>query len=238
MYTVQLSQFEGPLDALLHLVSRARIDIRDIFLSQITEQYLASLGESEDLDLDAASEFIQMASVLLEIKSRALLPRPPKLEEDEEDPEQALIRRLEEYRLYKEAGERMRTLEDEALGTLYRLPEELTTTETIELTGLTLQGLTEAFRRILKRSALAEEPAAQRRTIQRDTHSVQQCMFRIQSRLSLDMPLRFEALFDERPTRAEAVTVFVALLELWRIGVVRIEQTRAFGNIDLYKNKG
>ena len=79
-YVVTLSQFEGPLDLLLHLISKAKVDIKDIFVSEITEQYLASLEGIEELDMDVASEFLTMAATLLEIKSRALLPRPPKEE--------------------------------------------------------------------------------------------------------------------------------------------------------------
>ena len=97
---VSLRQFEGPLDLLLHLISKAKIDIKDIFVSEITEQYLESMRGLDELDMDTASEFLTMAATLLEIKSRALLPRPPAEPEDgEETPEQALIRRLEEYKL-------------------------------------------------------------------------------------------------------------------------------------------
>ena len=94
-YVVQLKDFEGPLDLLLHLISRAKVNIRDIFVSEITEQYLQSIEDLSGLDMDAASEFLQMAATLLEIKSRALLPKPPKTE-DEEDPQDLLILRLEE----------------------------------------------------------------------------------------------------------------------------------------------
>ena len=95
---ISLRQFEGPLDLLLHLITKAKIDIKDIFVSEITEQYLDSMRGLDELDMDTASEFLTMAATLLEIKSRALLPRPPAEPEDgEETPEQALIRRLEEY---------------------------------------------------------------------------------------------------------------------------------------------
>ena len=94
---VSLRQFEGPLDLLLHLITRAKVDIKDIFVSEITEQYLESMQGVSELDMDTASEFLTMAAMLLEIKSRALLPRAPEPAEDgEETPEQALIRRLEE----------------------------------------------------------------------------------------------------------------------------------------------
>ena len=80
-YEVHLKDFDGPLDLLLHLISRAKVDIRDIFVSEITEQYLASMDDIASLDMDAASEFLAMAAMLLEIKSRALLPKPPKVDE-------------------------------------------------------------------------------------------------------------------------------------------------------------
>ena len=141
MYYVSLKQFEGPLDLLLHLITRAKVDIKDIFVSEITEQYLASMGSVDELDMDTASEFLTMAATLLEIKSRALLPRPPEPAEDgEETPEQTLIRRLEEYKLYKESAGRMKEFEQAAMQVFSKLPEEypLPPQET-ELVGLTLQ---------------------------------------------------------------------------------------------------
>ena len=94
--TFQLKDFDGPLDLLLHLIGKAQVDIKDIFVSEITDQYIESVRNAPDLDMDDATDFLVMAATLLEIKSRAMLPKPPKLEEDEEDPEEALIRQLEE----------------------------------------------------------------------------------------------------------------------------------------------
>ena len=86
-YTVQLQQFEGPLDLLLHLIEEAELDVKDIFVSEITAQYLSYMNQLDELDMDTASEFLTMAATLLYIKSRQLLPRPPKEDEAEEDPE-------------------------------------------------------------------------------------------------------------------------------------------------------
>ena len=94
MYYVSLKQFEGPIDLLLHLITRAKVDIKDIFVSEITEQYLASMGSVDELDMDTASEFLTMAATLLEIKSRALLPRPPEPAEDGEETPEAYRKRL------------------------------------------------------------------------------------------------------------------------------------------------
>ena len=114
-YIVSLKQFDGPLDLLLTLISNAKVDIQDIFVSEITEQYLETMKLVDELDMDSASEFLQMAATLLEIKSRAMLPKPPKPEsEDELSPEEALIKQLTEYKQFKEASERMHELEEEA----------------------------------------------------------------------------------------------------------------------------
>ena len=125
-YVVQLKDFEGPLDLLLHLIGRAKVRIEDIFVSEITEQYLASVQDLSGLDMDAASEFLQMAATLMEIKSRALLPKPPK--DEEEDPKEELLRRLEEYRQIKEASKALRIYEAEAAEMVARLPMEIVTT--------------------------------------------------------------------------------------------------------------
>ena len=140
-YIVSLKQFDGPLDLLLTLISNAKIDIRDIFVSEITEQYLESMKLVDELDMDSASEFLQMAATLLEIKSRAMLPKPPKPEDpDELTPEEALIKQLEEYRQFKEVSARMHQLEEEARALLTKLPEEYPLPPpNIEITGLTLE---------------------------------------------------------------------------------------------------
>ena len=114
-YIVSLKQFDGPLDLLLTLISSAKLDIQDIFVSEITEQYLESMKLVDELDMDSASEFLQMAATLLEIKSRAMLPKPPAPEDpDALTPEQELIRQLTEYKQFKEISARMHQLEEDA----------------------------------------------------------------------------------------------------------------------------
>ena len=160
-YIVSLKQFDGPLDLLLTLISNAKVDIQDIFVSEITEQYLESMRLVDELDMDSASEFLQMAATLLEIKSRAMLPKPPKPEnEDELSPEEALIRQLTEYRQFKEASERMHALEEEARALMTKMPEEYPLPPpNVEITGLTLDKLVRAFQRVLER---AEATSARR----------------------------------------------------------------------------
>ncbi len=232
-YIVSLKQFDGPLDLLLALISRAKIDICDIFVSEITEQYLEYMAGVDELDMDAASEFLQMAATLIEIKSRALLPIPPKPEDPEaETPEQALIRQLTEYKAFKETCEDLKRLEQTARLMLNKLPEEypLPPPE-YELTGLTLEGLTRAFLRVMER-VKEDSEAPRQREIRRDIYTVQACMTRIQSRLRKGA-ISFESLFDDEPCRAEVVGLFMGMLELLRLNRLRVRQRGIFGEIIL-----
>jgi segregation and condensation protein A len=233
-YAVQLSKFEGPLDLLLHLIAKAKVDICDIFVSEITEQYLASMQGVDALDMDTASEFLTMAATLLEIKSRALLPRMPAPEEEgEESPEQALIRRLHEYKAIKEGAGEMQGIERAAMAVFSKLPEEYPLPpQSFQLDNLTMEGLVGAFYRMMRRVAEPEETAFHTREIERETFSIQECVFRISARLRRG-PVSFTRLFSERPTRDEVVTLFMALLELLRLGRLSIQQGEVFGEIVL-----
>ena len=232
-YIVSLKEFDGPLDLLLTLISNAKIDIHDIFVSQITEQYLETMSLVDELDMDSASEFLQMAATLLEIKSRAMLPKPPKPEDpDELSPEEALIRQLEEYRQFKEVSSRMKQLEQDARALLTKLPEEYPLPPpNIEITGLTLDKLIKAYRRVLERAERAE--AADRmasREIRRDNFTVAGCMARI-SRSVRRGGCKFSELFGEDFTKQEVVTMFLALLELIKLNRLHVKQDAAYEDI-------
>ena len=187
----------------------------------------------DELDMDSASEFLQMAATLLEIKSRAMLPKPPKPEDpDELSPEEDLIRQLEEYRQFKEVSARMHQLEEEARALLTKLPEEYPLPPpNIEITGLTLEKLIKAYRRVLdraERTDLADQMAS--REIRRDTFTVADCMARISRRVRRG-GCRFSELFDKDFTRQEVVTMFMALLELIRLNRLHVTQDAAYEEI-------
>lgn len=238
-YVVSLSQFEGPLDLLLHLISKAKVDIKDIFVSEITEQYLASLDGIDELDMDVASEFLTMAATLLEIKSRALLPRPPKPEEEgEETPEQALIRRLEEYKLYKESAGQMKEFEKAAFQVFSKLPEEYPLPpQPIELTGLSVDGLVRALERIIARQTQADDPGRVFRAITRDKFTIEQCVFNLTSRLRKG-PVLFTDMLSSHVTRDEIVSYFMAMLELLKMGRLHAQQEAAFDDILILPGRG
>ncbi len=234
-YIVSLKQFDGPLDLLLTLISNAKIDIQDIFVSQITEQYLESMKLVDELDMDSASEFLQMAATLLEIKSRAMLPKPPKPEDpDELSPEEALIKQLEEYRQFKEVSARMKELEQEARALMTKLPEEYPLPPpTIEITGLTLEKLIRAYKRVLERAAKADAAdLLANREIRRDSFTVAGCMARISRRIRKGS-CTFSELFAEDYTKQEIVTMFMALLELIKLNRLRVQQDSAYEDIIL-----
>ena len=234
-YIVSLKQFDGPLDLLLTLISNAKVDIQDIFVSEITEQYLETMKLVDELDMDSASEFLQMAATLLEIKSRAMLPKPPKPEsEDELSPEEALIKQLTEYKQFKEASERMHELEEEARALMTKMPEEYPLPPpNIEITGLTLDKLVRAFERVLARAEAAERADAMAgREIRRDQFTVSGCMTRIARRLRSGR-FAFSELFDAGMNRAEVITMFMALLEMAKLNRLHIEQEAAYEEIFL-----
>ena len=236
--TLHLSQFEGPLDMLLFLITKAKIDIKDIFVSEVTDQYIQSVQSAPDLDMDDASAFINMAATLLEIKSRSLLPKP-KLEEGEEDPEQALIRQLEEYQRFKEIAQNMQGFEKAAALMFEKLPEEYPLPPpTLELKNLTMEGLLAAFARVMARvKEEGEEPIQTARRIVRDEFTVPRCTAHILRRLKKG-PVKFDELFSPAPTRDEVVTLFLALLELLRLGRVSAAQDGIFGDMVLEARQG
>lgn len=233
-YQVSLKQFDGPLDLLLTLIGKARIDIQDIFVSEITEQYLEYMEGVDELDMDSASEFLQMAATLVEIKSRAMLPKPPKVEDEEGlSPEEALIRQLTEYKRFKEASAQMQQLETEAKDIITKLPEEFPLPPPeVELTGLTLDKLTKAFARVLMRLEEKNSGSEEKRQIRRDTYTVAQCMSRI-TRMVKKGRTAFSALFADMYTKDEVITMFMAMLEMVKHSKLRISQTNAFGEIFL-----
>jgi segregation and condensation protein A len=232
-YHVSLSMFDGPLDLLLHLIARAQVDIRDIFVSEITDQFLEYMAGLDELDMERASEFLEMAARLLEIKSRRLLPEEPHEEEDEESPEQQLIRQLEEYKLFKAAGEALQQKARQAENVYYRLPSEFFKGDDFDITNASADLLMKAFSALMAKLIEDEEDKPERQ-IEREAFTVQQQIFRIQGILgTAGRVVGFRELFSEKPGREEVVTVFIALLELLKLNRITIRQEGLFGSIAL-----
>ena len=155
-YTTKLSNFEGPLDLLLYLVNKAEISIRDIFVSEVTEQFIEYVRSADDLDMEKESEYLGMAATLLEIKSKELLPimqfewdQEDDYFMDEESPQENIFRQLEEYKLFKEASENLK--EQETVNIFYKEPDESANDVRIEYTDFNLNNLVKAFSKLLER---------------------------------------------------------------------------------------
>jgi len=235
-YSVKLDVFEGPLDLLLHLIRKNELDIYDIPIALITRQYLDYLKLLKELNLDLVGDFLVMASTLLQIKSRMLLPVDEGEEgegEEQEDPRAELVRRLIEYQRYRDAG-----LE---LGTRELLGREVFVrpVDDAELAGLgpdegplelDLFELTEAFRRLLARLpvARAHEVAAQ------ETLSIVDAINEILTLLQEGQSLDFEELFRDDLSRERMIVSFLALLELCRVKLVKVIQNNRYGPIHIF----
>ena len=232
-YKYKLDKFEGPLDLLLHLIKEAKVDIKDIFVSEITEQFLEYTKDASEYPSEVISDFIDMASTLLQIKSKKLLPAPPKPEDpDEEDPEQKLIRQLEEYKLFKEEAEKLKDLED--TGKLYKAPDKLVGSFRYELKDLNFEALLDAFAHIMHKIDVKAEEVLPKE-IKKDRFTVAQKIAEIKDRLLESKKCKFSSLVEGSYTKSEVINTFLALLELLKLQEIKVVQTDTCGEIMIEK---
>ena len=232
-FKFKLNQFEGPLDLLLHLIKITKIDICDIFLSDITEQYLKIMEDIDEVDIDKASEFINMSATLLEIKSKQLLPREP-LEEDEEDPGERLIRQIEEYQLFKQQTEKLSQIED--VNKFYKAPDDSVGEFKYELPEkLSVDAMIKAFSELMQKMTIKAE-VVQEKKIVKDRFTVAQKITHIKDLLLTRERFRFTEMFDGDYSRSEVINTFLALLELLKRQYITVSQTGLFDDIDIVRN--
>ncbi len=220
---VFLEAFEGPLDLLLYLIRRQNIDILDIPIAEITKQYVQYIELMKELQLELAGEYLLMAAMLAEIKSRMLLPRPESHEEEEEDPRAELVRRLQEYERYKKAAEDLSDLprlERDTFVASAEAPERKVVTK---LPDVTLKELLLAFHGVLKRSEMFSNLHMQREPL-----SVRQRMSEILSRIKSSNFIGFGDLFDPEEGRMGVAVTFIAILELLRESIIDVVQSEDF----------
>lgn len=235
-YVVDLPVFQGPLDLLLHLVRRHEMDIYDIPIATLADQYMESLGDLEGLDLDTAGEFLVMAATLLEIKSRMLLPAPPKADAEDEDvdPREELTRRLVEYQLFKDAAEHLRALEADSARLFGRggaeVPEDYPYDGPPYRNGTT-QGLARALQRMLEAAA---SDLSLPGDLPRDRWTVSLKMREI-SVLLREHPggVPFHRTITPNAHRLEIIVAFLAVLEMMKRGRLRLRQDGLWGEIRL-----
>ncbi len=237
-YTTVLDNFRGPLDLLLFLIKQQEIEIKDVFVSKVTEQFLSYMKGLPYLDLEKASEYLNIAATIIDIKARSLIPPPDDdlgdYFDEEDDPEQELIHALEEYKMLQEEAEKLK--ERETVGYFFKKPDKDLTGVKIEYKDLTLDGLVKAFSKMLLRIESQRKDTPPPREIPRDTFTVRDKIMRIRQQLSENAESRFEELFDQHASTPEIVTTFQALLELLKKQFITVEQETLFGDIIIKKN--
>ncbi|ANC77735.1 segregation/condensation protein A [Fictibacillus phosphorivorans] len=238
-YSVKLDGFEGPLDLLLHLIQTYEVDIYDIPVAIITEQYLQYIHTMKELKLDVASEFLVMAATLLAIKSKMLLPKHEEelfenqMElEMEEDPRDELVRRLVEYRKYKHAADELKERESARSLIYTRQPADLSQFEKEEsakqVTNVTLYDMLQAMQKVFQEKVTR---APKQTTIERQEIPIEKRMEQIKSSLlSVGGRKKFTDLFD-KSTKEHVVVTFLAILELMKVKSINCEQQDHFSEI-------
>lgn len=240
-YSVKIDAFEGPLDLLLHLIKKMEIDIYDIPVAEITEQYMLYIREMTELELDIASEYLVMAATLIAIKSRSLLPNTNMEDEDEsefqaEDPLEELVQQLVEYKRYKEITEEFQVLEAERALIFTKAPVDLSEYSTDSSPGFVsgegdIYEMLTAFRKLLRRQKL-QKPV--QTTLKRQTISVEQRMAEVVDQIrGAKGKTLFTSLFA-RYDRTHLVITFLAILELMKLHRIFVEQERNLDDITIY----
>lgn len=225
-YQVKLDAFEGPLDLLLHLIKKEELDIYDIPIARVTRQYLEYIEIMRMLDLDVAGEFLVMASDLMRIKSRMLLPKPEE-EEEEGDPRAELVRRLIEYRKYKEVAKRLKDREGERFEVYTRgWRPEVEDEPIVEVQEASVFQLLDVMRTVMFR--FGQE---QIHRVTREEIKVEQKIDELLRDMESVEMISFREYVEACRSKLEVLVVFIALLELIRQGRVKVVQRFAFGDI-------
>ncbi len=236
MYKIQLNNFEGPIDLLLYFIRRDELDIYDIPIAKITKEFIDAVEEWERVQLHVAGDFIVMASTLMRIKAKLLLPRP-ELGDDGEiiDPRKELVQQLVEYKRFKDVAEMLKNLSDERDQKFCRqlepiiLTDELDSEENIIL-DVTLYDLARFFKSVMDNMPVVSQFELHREPVRLEKQK--EFIFRY---IDGDGRLKFSTILDKLKTRMEIVVTFLAVLDLVREGICRLTQNKVFGDLELQK---
>lgn len=230
---VKLEAFEGPLDLLLHLIEKNKVDIYDIPIVEITEQYLAYIRQMETEDMNVMSEFLVMAATLLDIKCRMLLPAEVNEEGEEEDPRAELVQKLLEYKMYKYMSYELKDMQMDAGKSFYKemsMPAEVEAyrppIDYEELVGdLTLAKLHDIFKSVIRRQADKVDPVRSGfGKIEKDEVSVDEKSVYVQDFIRTHKRFSFRELLEKQHSRMEVIVTFLVVLELMKTGKLTVEQ--------------
>ena len=237
---IKLNVFEGPLDLLLHLIDKNKVDIYDIPIGEITDQYMEYLHEMEREDLGVMSEFLVMAATLLDIKCRMLLPKEVNEEGEEEDPREELVQKLLEYKMYKSLSYDLRDRMEDAGGVYFRkenVPLEVQRyREPVDigelLQGVTLERLHEVFQSVLKKQENKIDPVRSRfGKIEKEEVSLSSKLLEVKEFAKEHHIFTFRSLLKRQASRTQLVVTFLSVLELMKMGHIGVRQEALFGEI-------
>jgi len=241
--TVKLQVFEGPLDLLLYLLDKNKVNIYDIPIVEITNQYMEYVEEMKRRDLDVLSEFLVMAATLVDIKCQMLLPTTKKEgEEEPEDPRNELVQQLLEYKMYKCMAYELKDLQLDAERLMYKkstIPKEvLTYKEPIRIeeliADLTLEKLNAIFKNVMKKQVNKMDPVRSKfGKIEKEEVSVEEKMGHLEQYAIKHKTFSFRKLLEKNATKTEIVVTFLAILELMKVGKIRISQEHLFEDIQI-----
>ena len=241
--TVKLQVFEGPLDLLLHLLDKNKVNIYDIPIVEITAQYMEYVAEMKRQDLNVMSEFMVMAATLLDIKAKMLLPAPETEDDEEaEDPRAQLVQQLLEYKMYKYISGELKDRQLDASRVLFKvptIPEEVAAyEEPVDLdelvADLTLDKLNEIFQSMMKKQVDKIDPIRSKfGKIQKEEISVEDCMAALENYAKSHKHFSFRGLLERAKSKTEIIVTFLAILELMKMGTIRITQEAIFDDIQI-----
>ena len=243
--TLRLQVFEGPLDLLLFLIDRNKVNIYDIPIVEITAQYMEYLEAMKKDDLDVLSEFLVMAATLVDIKCRMLLPRAAEEEEEEEDPRADLVRQLLEYKMYKSMAEELKGLHMDAEKYLFRaksIPKEVQSyEEPVDLEALCskldLDKLRAIFDSVMKRQNEKLDPVRSKfGKIKKEEVSVEEKTQQLKSYARTHRSFSFRQLLEKQHSRVNLVVTFLVILEMMKTGEIRVQQDALFDDITIESN--
>ena len=240
--TVKLQVFEGPLDLLLHLLEKNKVNIYDIPIVEITNQYMEYIAEMKRQDLNVVSEFLVMAATLIDIKSRMLLPAPETEDEEEEDPRAELVQQLLEYKRYKCMAYELKDRQMDAGRVMYKkptIPEEVRAYEPPVdihelISDITLSRLHEIFESIMKKQQDKIDPLRSKfGKIEKEEVSLEDKMEDLKKYAAGHRHFSFRGLLTAQSSKVEVIVTFLAILELMKMGTIRISQEHIFDDIQI-----
>ena len=232
---VKLQVFEGPLDLLLHLIDKNKVNIYDIPIAMITEQYMEYVNQMDKEDLNVVSEFLVMAATLLDIKSRMLLPKEVNEEGEEEDPRAELVEKLLEYKLFKYMSYELKDRQMDAEKSFYKVEAYRPPVDLNELIGdTTLAKLNAIFQDVLKRQEEKVDPIRSKfGKIEKEEVSMSEKLVQVQDFLRTNKKFSFREMLSKNSSKVSVIVTFLVMLELIKTGFVEVHQESTFGDIDI-----